>query len=328
MDSVRTPDDPDHAARLEAAITNIRVDGATAEVLRALDTAGIDVLLLKGPALRDWYATNPPAYNDCDLWVAPGDVRATEETLTGMGFAALLDAGQMPDWWQEHASTWGRRQDGAVVDLHRTLQGIQVEPSEAWDVLSQRTEPVLVAGHQGRRLSEEGRAFYVTVHAAHHGQIWSKALSHLRAALAALDDAAWRDALKLARRLDSVDAFAAGLRLLPEGAELAERMGLPKMNSMGVALQAASAPPVARGFEQLSAATWPRRAAIVARKLVPPPTFIRLWWPPAARNRAWLLLGYVYRPVWLLRHAPGGWRAWRNARRSLREPPPSASNRS
>lgn len=326
MDSVGTPDDQDHAVQLEAAITNIRVDAATAEILEALRASRLEALLLKGPALAEWYGGRSPAYNDCDLWAPPGDIQAVERVLERLGFAPLLDATEMPDWWQEHANAWGREQDGTLVDLHRTLQGVGVDPTAAWDVLSRGTDTVLVAGQPARRLSEPGRAFYVTVHAAHHGEIWGKALSHLRAALAALQDSVWLEALEIAERLDSVDSFAAGLRLVPEGAPLAERLGLPKVSSARTALQATSPPPVARGFEQLSSASWSRRAVILARKILPPPTFMRIWWPPAARGGPWLLAGYLYRPLWLLRHAPRGWRAWRRARRSLGEPPSSAEH--
>ena len=60
-------------ARLLAMASNLRIDAATAEVVRALDAAGVGALLLKGPALSAWYADDPTrSYMDCDLWVQPG----------------------------------------------------------------------------------------------------------------------------------------------------------------------------------------------------------------------------------------------------------------
>ena len=80
-----------------------------------------------------------------------------------------------------------------------------------------------------------------------------------------------------------------------------------------------TAPPIALGFEQLARAPTVRNfVAILMRKVVPPAGFIRTWWPPAARNAPMLVIGYVYRPLWLLRHAPGGLRAWLTARREVR----------
>ena len=49
------------------------------------------------------------------------------------------------------------------------------------------------------------------------------------------------------------------------------------------------------------------------RKL-PPATFMRRWYPQAADSRRRLALAYLWRPLWLLRHAPAGFRAWRDAR--------------
>jgi hypothetical protein len=37
----------------------------------------------------------------------------------------------------------------------------------------------------------------------------------------------------------------------------------------------------------------------VARHLVPPAGYMRVWLPIARRNRAGLALAYLYRPLWL-----------------------------
>jgi hypothetical protein len=83
------------------------------------------------------------------------------------------------------------------------------------------------------------------------------------------------------------------------------------------ALHATTPPPVALGFDQLATARGIRRLEILLHKAFPPPGFIRHWWPPAARSRHMLLIGYLYRPVWLIQHAPAGYRAWRTARRQV-----------
>ena len=310
----------EHAASVEATAGNLRIDAATAEVLRAFDAVCIRGVLLKGPALAAWYADEPArSYLDCDLWVGPADVEAAEEVLTRLGFSLLVDERGLPSWWQEHASSWSRDVDGVVVDLHRRLQGLAVDEETAWQALSRNTETLTVAGYPAPVLCVPARALYVTLHACHHGRAWGKALSHLDRALRAVDESDWVRAASLAERLDGSDAFATGLRLVPQGAELAARLSLAQTQSVNVALHASSPPPIALGFEQLARAASIREfLTIVARKAVPPPGFVRHWWPPAARNRRMLALAYLYRPFWLLRHAPRGARAWLMARREAR----------
>lgn len=305
------------SGRIRAAMTNIRVDAATAEVMRALERAGAPAILLKGPALADWEADRyARAYADCDLWVAPPSIDKAQRTLGELGFKPAVDDRGLPAWWQEHASDWTRELDGVAVDLHQVLQGVGAAPEQAWEVLFSDTDGVVVAGYRARRLSAAGRALYVALHAAHHGEQADPSLLRLDAALAAADERVWRDACALASQLDALDAFATGLRLTAAGADLAARLSLPPTRSVTAALRATTPPPVALGFDQLATGglAGPK---ILVRKVVPPPGFIRHWWPPAGSSRRMLAVGYIYRPIWLVRNAPRGWRAWRAARRQV-----------
>jgi hypothetical protein len=307
---------------VKAVADNLRLDAATAEVLRRFDASGVRSLLLKGPALSDWYTDDSKrSYMDCDLWVCPADMKAATELLSELGFRPYTDAQGLPDWWLEHASTWSRQSDGVVVELHRFLQGVDADPEAVWEILSAHRGTVALPGYTAPILSSPAKALYVTLHAAHHGKDWGKALVHVERALAVVPEADWTEAAKLAREVDATDSFATGLRLVPEGMALAERLSLPATHSVKVALLASSPPPVALGFEQLRTARggW-ARMRIIARKLFPPPGFVRHWWPPAARNSLMLMVGYLYRPVWLLRRAPGGLRAWREARLQAQGP--------
>ena len=306
-------------AIVEAVASNLRVDAATAEVLRNFDASGVRAVLLKGPALADWYADDPArSYLDSDIWVCPDDLEAARELLKALHFEPYADEKQLPGWWLEHASTWSRESDGVMVDLHRFLQGAGAEPKAVWEVLSAHRNTVTLAGYEAPILSPPAKTLYVTLHAAHHGKVWGKALIHVERALIAVPEADWKKAAELARELHATDSFGTGLRLVPEGRALADRLGLPVTQSIKVALEASTPPPVALGLEQLRTAdsSW-ARTRIIARKLFPPPGFIRHWWPPAARNWRMLILGYLYRPVWLLRRAPQGFKAWREARRQV-----------
>ena len=314
-----TDPNPHHSSRVRALMWNLRIDAATAEVVAALRERGVESVVLKGPALSDWY---PPdsgrTYVDGDVWVSPSLVAAAETVLSELGFTPTQDERGLPAWWEEHGSSWFREQDHGKIDLHRRLQGAGADPAQTWELLWQRSEPLTVAELPARRLDTAARALYVTLHAAHHGAGDTRGWPHLVAALAAVDDEGWGRALELATTLDALDSFSAGLRLLPAGAALAARINVPAVRSVNATLHAAAPPPVALGFEQLANASGIRRVQILLRKLVPPAGFVRHWWPPAAKNRPLLLVGYLYRPLWLLLRAPAGYRAWRGARREVK----------
>jgi Uncharacterised nucleotidyltransferase len=296
---------------------NLPIDAATLEVIAAFGERGIDSVVLKGPALNDWYpADSERTYGDGDVWIAPAAVERASTILAELGFQPVADERGMPTWWAEHAREWIRESDRTNIDLHARLQGATQDPDATWAMLWPRCVEFKLAGKPARRLPTDARALYVTLHAAHHGAAGrGSSAHHLAAALASVDDATWTGALHLARELGALDSFAAGLRLLPEGVELARRIAVPDERGVRSSLLAANAPPVALGIDQVADARGIRRVEILVRKTVPPPGFVRHWWPPAARNRPMLALGYLYRPVWLLKHAPAGYRAWRAARR-------------
>jgi hypothetical protein len=311
----------ERVSKLVATGSRLALDAGTAEVFRSLGLAGVEALLLKGPAIARWlYAEGEPrTYTDCDLLIAPDHVEAAEKVLGSLAYKREFDDRDMPSWWREHATAWGRDDDGLTVDLHRTLPGVGVDAEATWRALSADTDAVVVAGHPVPTLPLPGRALHVALHAAQHGVGWARAMADLERALRAVNEDLWRKAAALAAELEATDAFATGLRLTPAGAQLAIRLQLPASRSVGAVLRAASPPPVALGFEQLARAPGVRaRARIVWRKLIPPAGFVRHWDPRAADSRFALLRAYLRRPLWILRHMPRGFRAWHIARRSVR----------
>jgi hypothetical protein len=313
--------DATSAAQITAA--NLRVDAFTREVLRGLEDASAQSILLKGISISRWISTpdDPRPYSDCDLLVRPPDVPAAEGVLERFGFRPLLDETEMPDWWREHSATWTRPEDGAKVDLHRRLTGVGVDPQELWESLSAHTEKINIAGHPAPVLAIPARAFHLALHASQHGVGWERPLEDLERALSVSDEGTWRDAAEIAASLRATAAFAAGLRLIPAGRALADRLALPDVVPADVALRASTPPPVALGIEQLARADGVRgRLEILWRKLVPPVSFMRHWSPLARRGRLGLLLAYLWRPLWLLARLPAGLAAWRQARRDGSSP--------
>jgi putative nucleotidyltransferase-like protein len=315
-------DDSTQSERTDAAARRLRIDAATIEVLDAFAMAGVEALVLKGPSLMGWLYTPEDArpYLDSDLLVHPEQERGAGEILSGLGFALERDDTQQPEWWLEHDAPWFRAEDAVRIDLHRYLDGIGVNPETAWAIFYASAESIPLAGTDAPALGLSARLLNVVLHAAQHGEAWAVATAHVERAMARVDEQLWIEAAELASELHATDAFVAGLRLAPEGAALADRLGLPAVRSVQVALRAATAPPVALGLEQIVSANGLRtRVAIVWRKFFPPREFIVHWYPYAAKSRTSLVLAYVRRPFWLLRRAPRGFRAWRAARRQVRD---------
>lgn len=312
---------PESAPRLVARASKLRLDRQIAGLTAHLQRRGIDFRLLKGPAIAQWlYPEEIRDYLDCDLLIAPDHLVRAEGTLESLGYRRDFDDRKMPGWWREHATAWAQP-DKVTVDLHRTLPGIKAGAETVWRVLSESPDQVRVVGQEIPTLSLPARTLHVALHAAHHGIAWTgRPMADLDRALAACDADVWRQAADLARALEAEDAFVAGLQLTDAGRRLVDTLELSPPRSVEAMLHARTAPPVALGFEQLARAGGSgARVQILVRKLVPPPSFIRHWDPQADRSRAALLRAYLRRPLWLLRRSPEGFRAWTNARRSVRD---------
>ena len=300
---------------------NLRVDAATSEVLRAFEAAGVQSILLKGASVTRWLSTaeSPRSYSDCDLLVRPADLTAAERVLSELTFQPIHDERELPSWWREHGMAWWRQSDRTIVDLHRTLVGVGVDPEQLWLTLSMHTEALEVGKYDARALTLPGRAFHLALHAAQHGADWSRMLLDLDRAVSEASEETWTAAAARAESLQATAAFAAGLRLIPAGQVLADRLGLSRDLPTDVALRAGTPPPVALGLDQLARAKGLRaRLAILRHKLAPPPSFMRHWSPRARQGRVGLMLAYLWRPLWLLGRLPAGFTAWWRARRRAR----------
>ncbi len=306
-------------ARVRAART-IAVDLATAAAVRGLRAAGVRCILLKGPALAallyDERELRP--YVDADLLVAPSDGERAAAVLRELGFEQLVADAELRGHRRLHAHEW-RRPGGPSVDLHRTLPGARAGPDAVFSELAGRTRAIAVAGEEVEALTPAGLALQAALHAAHHGPLAPKALDDLDRAVERIPLAAWLEAAALAGRIDATPALAAGLRLRPGGAALAERLTLPRAIPVDVALRAGGAPPLAAGLDWLLETPGVRaKAALVARTALPAPGALRLWRPLARRGAPGLAAAYVSHPFWLARHAIPSVLAVRRARKGGR----------
>jgi putative nucleotidyltransferase-like protein len=306
------------------AARTLWLDRTTTEVTAALRARGVRTLVLKGPALATWLYEDPSTrpYSDVDILVSPADLADARAALRQLGFTISrngLTSGEILLLMQldrfEHPDEPWLREPYDVVDLHRTLMGARAPEAEVWAALTERTQRLEVAGALVEIPGEPARALIVAIHVAKHGAD-SRPVEDLRRALDRLPASVWEEASRIAARLDAVQAFSAGLRLLPEGAAMASRLDLPAAIDVETALLVCAAPHTAWGFERLARTPgiW-AKLALVGRGLVPSVLYMRYSYPLARRSRAGLAVTYVQRPFVLAAHAGRGYAAWRRARK-------------
>jgi hypothetical protein len=117
----------------------------------------------------------------------------------------------------------------------------------------------------------------------------------------------WREAVRLAAEVEGTQTMAAGLRLLPAGAELAQDLALPPTDQLTWEILHRDARP--RGTFHLRAWTEARgirqRARVLRRALLPTADWIKWECPWAAQGRVRLILAYgghlLRAPVWAAR---------------------------
>ena len=208
-----------------------------------------------------------------------------------------------------YAETWSR--GWRLVDLHVRLPGARTAPVEIWHVMSARTRPIMVRGHQIETLDDGATALLLAPHAAHHGPTaFVRACEDLRRGVERFGAGTWADAAVLARRLraDGVDGW--GLRLVPAGAEPATRLGLPAAPTPAqYALATTGNALVTVGLEEIaSASSLGAAVRILAAKLFPPGHVLQAY--AAGSDRPSLAVAWLRRAAVLVRHAPAGTRAF------------------
>lgn len=309
---------PPPSEALVATARSLAVDRVTGEVVAAFREAGVPSLLLKGPTVASWLYGDGAVrfYIDSDLWVPASRISDAEDVLIRLGFERGAPARPLAEGQVPHAQPWFRRKGGGEVDLHHTVSGVGVAPEEAWKQLSAIAEEMDVGGQTVAVLPIPARALLVVFHAAQHGPEKIKPLEDLARAIAQASDEVWLEAVRIAARLDATPTLGDGLRLLPAGAQLADRLRFATSELVAAARGPNSKAPLALGFQRLAeAGTLGERLRLVRREVFPSPDFLRWWSPLARRGPAGLAAAYVWRPLWLLRHAGPSLAAWKRSRR-------------
>lgn len=289
------------------------VDAVTAEVAAAFGREGVETLVLKGPVLAKWlYPGELRPYVDSDLMVAPESRSSAVGVLERLGFAEHVPWMPTPLSLDPGGTAYSRR--GAMVDLHCQLPGLDGDPDAIWGRFAASAEQLTVGGVEVRVPDRDIVLLHVALHAAHHAnQADGKPLEDLRRALARVEEAQWSRALELARAYRGVPAFAAGLRLLPEGEDLARRLDLGEVRSLQHEIRREDNAIVEELYALLFAdAGLGRKLAIAASDIFPRPDYMRWWSRLARRGKLGLACAYVWRAIWIVGQAPGAIRMlWR-----------------
>jgi len=302
------------------AMRTLRVDAMTAEVVRALGSAGCRSILLKGPSFRRelYDAGSPRPYVDSDLLVSPADLERAGAAVAALGFRMVMDHRDHASVSEPHAQEWER--DGRKnLDLHWRIAGVGVPAEDAWETLLAHAVPIAIGGATGETLDRPGLALLVGLHAANHGRARERSLDDLERALERFDAHEWSEAARLAAELGASEAFAAGLRLSEGGSRLAEVLALPAPGSARRRLLHASPPPGSFGLLRiLESGTLRERARALRAELLPAPALMRTRDERAARGGAGLAFAYVERVASRAWHLPAAVRAVGRSRRAAR----------
>lgn len=303
------------------AAWRLSLDAALAEVVEAFAADEVHPLLLKGPAFAGWLYDDPSqrSYVDLDLLVAPGEFARARRTLARCGLEPVAQRAHAHQ--REHHETWGRRRPPAVIELHHTIFLLEASPLQVWERFAEHAQTVAVGAVAVRAPGPDASALLVALHALLHGVGAPKPRRDLERALDRVDRETWRRASALARELGGEDAFAAGLRIAPEGRQLATELGLPEHGAGRRLRLLAEGSETAIAIERLLATDGFRtRAGVVVLTLVPAPGFMRARYRLARRGRRGLLCAYVLRPFELAGKLPGAMRAWITAAPPARSP--------
>lgn len=300
-----------------ATVWTMLVDRFGAEMGRQFEDAGIEAMVVKGPAIGEWlYADGSRTYGDVDLFVRATDWNRSVALLEDHGFQDVLGPVAHPRM-ESQAGTAFKGDGPITVDLHCTLAGLDASPEAVGVALFSDARHQLIAGRETLVPGRAAVLLHIALHAVHH--LEGKPVTDLERALEIATEEEWRGAAALAHELDGLAAFATGLRLVPAGAALAKRLDVDEQGSVHFDLRAAQIP-TAEGLGELFAPglRLRDRLSILYHELFPSPEFMRWWTSLAHRGRRGLVASYVGRWLWLLVKIPRGLRALLTVRRRHR----------
>ena len=303
------------------ALQVMLVDRATLIATAALLAAGIEPILLKGPAMVAWLYPEDPAarpYRDADLLVPPDRLGEAVDVLAPVGWQAALDGASAAEQDGHSVVLTPAAVPGCEVDVHFSLPGARGVPAVVHAALWSHRQRLPLGGVEVWGLDLTGRALVVCLHAARNGPDNPQSTEDLRRAVAALTASQWPEVLTLARQVGAVAGLARGLEIDAGGREVARALGLDGVTDVEMELRRAGAPALAYGLAELSGL--PRRARLrrIGRELWPTGAFLRHWTDLSGLPPRSPAVMRLHRLSHLVAQAPPTLAAYARARRSSR----------
>lgn len=273
-----------------------RTDSAGAVVREEFERAGIHHMLIKGRAFASclYQQAGERPYADTDIVIRVADRERAEHVLETLDYRRTDRDGDLLGA-PGYSHTFVRR-DGAAIDLHWNLSGVNAPPDVTWELLSEHSREMSIGGRPARVPDDGATALIVVLHNAHHGARWRTTKPDLDRAASVLALDAWKCARALAGCLGASEAFAAGLALGESGRELAQRLDTDASVTLEYRLRADAVSYRAWALHRIASARGVHRVRVIAEVLVPPPVMMRQFFPLACRGPLGLALAYLLRP--------------------------------
>lgn len=300
-------------------LRTLLLDAVAARCVTLLSEHGVPAILLKGQAIASWlYSDRLRDYGDVDLLVDPAQRERAVDVLGSIGYRHWLAGADEAEFGPNEVELIGP--SGICIDLHHTLLGVAASPARCWEMLSRRTEMMSVGGRAVTVLDREARTMHLALHVAQNGPIDIKAVTDLERGLEQLPLASWREAERIARSIDAIEAFSAGLRVTESGRRLARQLGLTPSRDVELVLRTTSAAPEALQIQKLVEADSMRsRMRLIARKLWPTAAYMLGRFPAARAGGYALLVTRLRRLAGLPRKFSIALSSWAQARRTARQ---------
>ncbi len=275
------------------ALRTLAIDAGASEVVSALQQAGIEPILLRGPAFATLLYDPPEVreYVDVDLLVSTEDLSAAELALRALGLRPRFQWGEH-DEIEDHGRGWAAADPRFSIDLHHSVAGARAPSAIVYRSLAEGARRLVLGVTRPLAPNAAGVALLAALHVAQHGSS-GKVGEDLRRAVDRLSPDSWRAAGDLAEQVGALGPFALGLGQLPEGKSLLEGLDLAEEQvSTSQRVLATGAPRVAYAAARAVELRGRERIAYLWSKLLPAPGAIRR--ESRLAHRGWLGLALAY----------------------------------
>ncbi len=144
-------------------------------VIERFKRAGIETLLIKGPALARlaYQDVSLRPFGDLDLVVRPGDVPRAARELDALGFGSSLydQEAFTSGFFDAVEANFHRGEDQVNIDLHWDLMPPAFALGPSGEAIWKHAGVIDLNGTSIRTLSNEDHMLYLTAHSARHGWV-------------------------------------------------------------------------------------------------------------------------------------------------------------